>query len=192
MSPALLLAALLAAPVAPPAPAAPRAVAPPSSEAARADRIEALLGSIDVAATPEEWRALGPAAVPALERLARDPGDFPSRRARALQGLSFLGGAAARQALVDLSRDDALPFSVRASAIEGAGRLLPPAELVRELQPALTASRHRAVRAVAAEVLAARAPAQGCGALRAQVAREPAAGRAVFWRAASGCAEQGR
>jgi hypothetical protein len=192
MSPALLLAALLAAPVAMPAPAAPRAVAPPSSEAARADRIEALLGSIDVAAAPEDWRALGPEAVPTLEKLAREPGEFPSRRARALQGLSFLGGAAAQRAVVELSRDEALAFSVRASALEGAGRLLAPAELARELQPALTASRHRSVRAVAAEVLAQRAPAQGCGPLRAQMAREPADARGAFQRATGMCGALGR
>jgi hypothetical protein len=191
MSPALLLAALLAAPVAAPAPATPR-VAAPASEAARAERIEAILGSIDLAATPEEWRALGSGAVAALERVARDPGEFPSRRARALQGLSFLGGAAAQQAVVELSRDETLPFAVRASALEGAGRLLAPAALVRELQPALTSSPHRAVRAVAAEVLAQQAPAQGCGALRAQLLREPAEARGAFQRATGRCGALGR
>jgi hypothetical protein len=192
MSPALLLAALLAAPTASPAPAAARAVSPPASEASRTERIEAILGSIDLAATPEEWRALGPGAVAALEQVARDPGEFPSRRARALQGLSFLGGSVARQAVTELSRDEGLPFSVRASALEGAGRLLAPVELARELQPALTASRHRAIRAVAAEVLAQRAPAQGCGALRAQLAREPTEARGAFQRAAGLCAARGR
>jgi hypothetical protein len=185
-SAALILAAALAGPGAPGAGApAPR---PPAGAAERAARIEVALGTIHGGYPPAAWRALGPEAVPELERLARDERALPSRRARALEGLSHLGGERAAAALRDLSRAEGIPFSVRAAAMEGAGRLLPAAELGRTLEPVLRGSRRTVDRAVAAEVLAERAPAEGCPAVRSRVAAEAERERAVFWRALARCA----
>lgn len=192
MSPAWILAVALLGPGAP-RPVVPAADPPPPADAAeRAQRIEVALGMIHGGPTPGFWRALGPAAVPELERLARDPGAMPSRRARAIEGLSHLGGDRAAAVLRDLAAAEGLPFSVRAAAMEGAGRLLPAAEVQRALAPVLRGARRAVDRAVAAEVLAERAPATGCPALRARLPREAERDRGTFERALSRCAAQGR
>jgi hypothetical protein len=76
--------------------------------------------------------------------------------------------------------------------MEGAGRLLPAAEVQRALAPVLQGARRAVDRAVAAEVLAERAPATGCPALRARLRREAERDRGTFERALSRCAAQGR
>lgn len=187
---ALALALALLAPQ-PPRGAPPAAPLPPATEAERAGRVDAYLGFLHGGPSPAAWRALGPEAVPLLERAARDPGTAPGRRAAALTGLSFLGGDAARAAVTELTADGSLPFAVRAAALEGAGRLLPAAELQAALAPVLAGAARLGDRAVAAEVLAQRAPA-ACAAVRAQHGREPAAGRPAFARALSRCAGAGR
>ncbi len=181
----LLLAALAAPPPAAPPPAE---LPPPASAEELAERIEVGLGRIHGEAPPAHWRALGPGGAEALARIARDGAALPRRRARALSGLSHLGGSRAEAALRELSLQDGLPFAVRAAAMEGAGRLLAPAELHRTLAPALAAPR-AAERTVAAEVLAARAPAEACGAIRAKAAS--GAERAALGKALSRCAAAG-
>lgn len=192
MSAAWILAAALLAPGAP-RPGAPAAEPPPPASAAeRAQRLELALGMIHGSPSPAFWRALGPEAVPELLRIAGDAAALPSRRARALEGLSWLGGARAAAALRRLSAAEDLPFSVRAAALEGAGRLLPAAEVGRTLAPVLEGARRAADRAVAAEVLAERDPAAGCPALRARLPREAQRDRGVFAPALSRCAARGR
>jgi hypothetical protein len=187
---ALLLALALLAPA--PRPAEPPGPIPPPADAAeRAERIEAALGAFHGRASPAAWRSLGPAAAADLARLARDPAALPSRRARALEGLSYLGGAAAEAVLRELAGREGLPPSVRIEAVLGAGRLLPPAEVTGLLGPVLRAAGRPAERAVAAEVLAARAP-ETCAEVRARVAREAAADRPGFERALERCAAQRR
>ena len=163
-----------------------------ASDAERAQRLEVALGMIHGSPSPAFWRALGPEAVPELERLARDGGALPSRRARALEGLSHLGGDRARAALRELAAAEDPPFSVRAAAMGGAGRLLAAAEVRRTLAPVLEGARRPADRAVAAEVLADRTPAAGCPAVRARLARERERDRGSFWRALSRCQALGR
>ena len=189
MTAALALALALLAPG--PPRAAPAPPTPPAGDAERAARLDAYLGFIHGGPSPAAWRALGPEAVPALLRAAADPGEAPSRRAAALTGLSWIGGARARAALAAMAADGALPFAVRASALEGAGRLLPPAELARALGPVLDGAGRLGDRAVAAEVLSLRAPAVACRAVRAREAREAAADRPAFARALARCAGRG-
>ena len=57
-------------------------------------RVNGLLGSYRPV-TVAEWRALGPAAAPALEAVARDAGALPTRRARALAALGVVQPTAA-------------------------------------------------------------------------------------------------
>jgi len=188
---ALLLAAAIAAPGAP-RHQAPTDPPPAATEAERAERLEVAFGMIHGSPSPAFWRALGPEAVPELERVARDGSALPGRRARAIEGLSHIGGSRARGILGELAASEELPFPVRAAALEGAGRLLPPADLQRVLEPALRGARRPADRAVAAEVLAERLPDPGCRAVRSRVASEAERDRGTFWRALRRCSAQGR
>lgn len=190
MTAALLLSLALLAPA--PRPAPPADPAPPPADAAeRASRIEAALGAFHGHTSPAAWRALGPGAAADLARLARDPAELPSRRARALLGLSHLGGPEAEAALGDLAGREGLPPSVRVEALLGAGRLLPADQVDRLVAPVLRAAARPFERAVAAEVLAGRAPGR-CAEIRARVDREAAADRPSFDRALDRCRAGGR
>jgi hypothetical protein len=186
---ATLLAALLLAPSPRPP---PPVLGPPADAAERTERIEVALGLIHGRASPEAWRAMGPEAVGELERIALDPAALPSRRGRAAEGLSWIGGARAEATLRRLAGDEGLPFSVRAEALQGVGRLLPQAELVGLLRPVLRTAGRAVDRAVAAEVLAERAPAASCAEVRSRVGQEHPAERGVFWRALERCSARGR
>ncbi len=174
----------------PPRPAAPparsTASAPLSQDELRA-RVRTLLSSIDRPARPSDWLALGPAAVPVLLEVVRDPAQLPSRRSQALFGLGAIGGPQARAELLATARNEHEPLSVRAAALEGLPRVLAPGELVPAVGPVLHGARSTTVRAVAAEVLARSAPAAGCVEVRSQLEREPADARGQFHRATERC-----
>ncbi|GEJ59349.1 hypothetical protein [Anaeromyxobacter diazotrophicus] len=173
----------------PPSPAAqaPAATSPALSDEEVAQRVDGYLSSIDTPVTAAEWRALGPAAVGRLAAVATDAGALPTRRAKALGALSVLGGARARQVVLETAQSEQAPFAVRASALRGAGRLLGPKTLAKKLAPVLQQAREAPVRATAAEVLAGHAGAAGCAAVRAQAAREPGEARGHFARALERC-----
>jgi len=154
-----------------------------------AQRVDEYLGTIDTPITADEWRALGPRAVNRLAAVATDPEALSSRRAKALGALSVLGGARARQVVLDTARSEQAPFAVRASAIRGLGQFLGPQALAKELKPVLQGSGEVPLRATAAEVLAGHAGAAGCSAVRTQLAREPSETRAQFARALHQCGE---
>jgi hypothetical protein len=160
------------------------------SDAEVAQRVQTYLGALDRPVSAGRWRALGPRAVPTLARIAEDSQALPSQRAKALSGLSALGGASAQQAVLDVAKREDVPFSVRASAIEGAGRLLAAKDLSRELEPILRRAGAAPVRAVAAETLARHAP-SACGAVRAQATRESPRHRASFGKALERCGQAG-
>jgi len=162
--------------------AAPAAVRDP----ALARRIDRLLGPIERAPTDAQWRALGPEAIPELERIAADRHTRASRRARAVEGLASLGGPRAETAVLAAVRDQGAPWPVRAAGARGAGRLLDEARLADALSPTLQADPDARVRGAAAEVLAQRAPANGCPAVRARAARDRDA--AVYRKALQSCA----
>src|SRR5512136_2288304 len=123
-----------------PAPAAGTQVPPvtlqPSDEELRG-RIEGFLGAIDTPIRVEQWKGLGPGAVPILQRIAQDRGEFPSRRARALHGLAIIGGPEAEKTVLEVARSSGDRFQVRAAALRGAGQFLPPDRLAAELRPVL-------------------------------------------------------
>ena len=152
-----------------------------------AQRVDEYLGTIDTPITADEWRALGPRAVNRLAAVATDTEALSSRRGKALGALTALGGARARQVVLDTARSEQAPFAVRASALRGAGHLLGPKSLSTALSPVLEKAHEAPVRATAAEVLAAHAGASGCSAVRAQVAREPQETRGHFARALESC-----
>src|SRR5207249_11501496 len=137
-------------------------------------RIDTFLGSIDTPISAAQWRALGPKAVPMLEEIATDAKKLPTRRARALDGLSLVahpGDESASSTAARLARSDAEPPIVRMAAVRAAGRLIASARLMAALQPVLEGSDAR-LRAVAAETLARRAPDEACDAILAQAEKE--------------------
>ena len=185
----LLAAALLAAAPASQGTAA-QSGAPQQHELTDAElrsSVQSYLGSIDTIITGERWRALGPKAAPILEELAQDPERLPTRRARALEGLSFVGSTNAPSLMVDMAQRESEPPIVRMSAMRGAGRLLGPAKLVAALKPVLTNAKDAHVRAAAAEVLAHRSPSAGCAAVQEQTAREVGDKRIAFQKAVDHC-----
>jgi hypothetical protein len=168
------------------------APAPALSDADVAGRVHTYLASIDTPVTVAQWRALGPRAVAPLEAVLQDHDSMPSRRAKAVEALSVIGGERARQLVVQTARSEQEPFGVRASALRGAARVLSQKELVAELQPVMENARRGPIRATAAEVLARHGGASACTAVRAQAGRERAQGRSQFSRALERCASTNR
>jgi HEAT repeat protein len=158
-------------------------------EQAMRDRVETYLSTIDTPISQAQWKALGPAAVPILEREAGAEGALPSRRARAVEGLAAIGDPGAEPLLIRLAADPATPFVVRAAALRGEGSLVPAGRLMASLRPFLEDCADPRVRGVAAEVLARHAPASGCKAVAAQAMRESARERELFSRALEICHE---
>ena len=178
----IFLALVLALPVPRPAPAGPSS--PLSDEQVR-EQLGAYLGSIDTPITAERWSALGPRGRALLSQLVKDPEALPTRRAKAVDGLSALH--ADPQLFSALAASETEPLVVRLSALRGLGQVVPLARLPERLRPLLEGARDSRVRAGAAEVLAAH---QGCAQVRAQAAREAEGPRAQFVKALAACGEQ--
>ena len=177
------------------APADAGTATPPATPAPLTDtevqgRVHAYLSTIDTPVRPAQWKALGPRAVPALEAVVQDPEALPSRRAKALDGLSILGGDRARQVVLEKARSEDEPYGVRASALRGAARMLSQEELEQELKPVLESARQAPVRATAAEVLARHGGTSACAAVRAQAGREKSGARRQFTRALQTCQQE--
>ena len=172
-----------------------RAKPPPSSDAATVtpaqmsseevqERIRMYLGSIDSPITPAMWQRLGPAAIPTLEKIARDPDQLPTKRAGALGGITSIGSLTAPDLLLEMAKDEKQPLQVRLAGMMGAGRLAPD-RVVQELRPVMDNATDEHVRRVAAEVLAAHG---GCTAVRVQAKREQNA--EVMARALKTCSQK--
>jgi hypothetical protein len=183
---ALALAAALLAPGDVCAPASGEAACAPASDEVRA-RVRALLGAIDRPVRPETWRALGPGAESVLAEVATAPAELPSRRAKALEGLAAFPGTRARDVHRALASDASAPLALRRTALRGMGRLVPADEVVGALRGFLEQDPEASVRSAAAEVLARRAPAASCGAVRAQARREGSEGAGLYARALAAC-----
>jgi hypothetical protein len=185
---ALLLAALIAAPRPPrgtPAPPQQSVEEEQLSDAEVQDRVDTYLGTIDRPISAARWKALGPRAAPILEAVIADQNQFPSRRAKALDGLIAVAPDRAGSLVGKLARDEKQPTVVRVAAVRGAGQVLPPSKAVSELRPVLRGAKSAGMRAQAAEVLA-RKPG-GCAEVQGQIAREPAEHRDAFARAMKQC-----
>ena len=172
---AILLASLLCAIP----PVRPRS-APPASDATPApseqltdqeirDRIETYMGTIDTRITPEQWRALGPRGAAILEQIAQNPNVFPTKRAKAVAGLSAIGSSSSSAVLMNLAKSEQAPLTVRLAAVHGAPGVVPETQLAAELKPILENAKDGHVRGAAAEVLSRHG---GCSLVRAQAQRE--------------------
>lgn len=159
--------------------------APAMTDAEVRGRVEALLGAIDRPVRAEQWRALGPAAVPVLAEAAAGDDRMPTTRSMALGALASLDPVRAEPLARALA--DAAPLTVRETAVRVLGRMLPPARLRSALAPVLRAAPDAALRAVAAETLARHAPGMACPEVMDQASLEAAGDRAAFERAAALC-----
>ncbi len=153
-----------------------------SPEEARV-KVQALLGSIDRPITAEQWRSLGPNAGAVLEEIATDPQQFPTRRAKAVEGLAAVAPDRAAPLLGRMARDEKEATVVRVSAM----RSLPPERVVTELKPVLQSARSAGMRKAAAEVLSEHKA--GCALVRQQAAREKAGLREAFRPSVERCGE---
>lgn len=174
--PAILLAMVLAA-----SPAA----APASSPEVRSE-VEALLGVIDRPVSPESFRRFGAEGEAALAEIALSR-SMPPHRSRALEVLAALRSPRAEEVHRAVAASPDAPPTTRRAAVLGLGRLLPRERAAGALRPFLERDRDPRVRAAAAEALALAAPAEACGAVRAQAGREDDAGVARFGRALAAC-----
>ncbi|MGZ5957655.1 MAG: hypothetical protein ACXWLP_14335 [Myxococcaceae bacterium] len=149
-----------------------------------AARVDGLLGSYRPV-TVAEWQALGPAAAPALEAVARDRAALPTRRARALAALGVLQPATAAPLVRQLAADSAAPPLLRSAAVDAAPGVL-GSDAVAFLTPfvrdADVVVRQRSAEALAASGLA------GCRVVVSE-AKSRSASDPVR-KTAAGCAEQ--
>jgi hypothetical protein len=184
----LLMAALIAAPRLPRTGAAAQpAEQLQLSDAELRERVETYLGGIDRGVTSARWKALGPRAAPLLEGVIDDGSQFPSRRAKAVDGLVAVAPDRGAQVVGGLARDEKQPVVVRVAAMHGASQLFPPDRVLSELRPILHTARSMGLRAEAADLISRKQG--GCAEVRGQVAREKAEHRGAFGRAMKRCSE---
>ena len=140
---------------------------------------------IDRPVPVQRLKELGPRAADLLEPIAKDPAEFPTRRAMALDGLAVVAPDRAARVLGPLARDEKQPVVLRVAAVHAAAAVLPDNEVQTELRPVLE-GRHAGLRGEAAEVLSRKG---GCAAVRTQAARERVHQRGSWARAMSRCSE---
>ena len=186
----LLCAALLATPRLPHGKPAPDVSGQPvqqlSPEQVR-EKVDAYLHGIDTPVTDAQWRALGPQAGDLLESIATDAKAFPSRRARAVEGLTVAAPDRAARVAGSLARDEKQPVVVRVAAMRGVGMVLPPDQAARELKPVLQSARSPGMRREAADVMSSKRA--GCAAVREQAGRERPEHREAWKDLVARCAE---
>lgn len=183
----LVLAALIGLPT------PPRSGAPPQespgqqqlSEVELRERVDAYLGAIDRSVSKERWKALGPRAAPLLEAVIADASQFPTRRAKAVDGLVAAAPDRAAQLVGTLARDEKQPAVVRVAAMHGVSHVLSSPRALSELRPVLKTARSPGLRAEAADLISRKNG--GCAEVRDQVAREKAEHRPAFDRAMKRC-----
>ena len=186
---AILIAALLATP------RPPRTGAPPEVPAQQQEltdeqvreHVRAYLGTIDRPVSAARWKALGPRAAPMLEAIIADGGEFPSTRAKAVDGLVAAAPDRAAAMVGSLSRDEGQPVVVRVAAMHGADQVLSSKRTLTELRPVMRNAKSPGLRAEAADVISRKKG--GCAEVRAQVGREVAEHKGAFERALKRCEE---
>jgi hypothetical protein len=150
----------------PPADQAPQQ---PLGEDEIQERIDTFMRTIDTRISPDQWRALGARGAAILEGMAQDRTLLPTRRAKAVAGLSAIGSPTSSGVLLFLAQSQREPLNVRLTAVVGAPGVVPLSDLPAMLKPILESADHGQVRAAAAEVLSRHG---GCGLVRAQARRE--------------------
>jgi HEAT repeat protein len=150
--------------------------------------VEGYLGSIDTPITANQWKALGPRAVPMLERIATNQNELPTRRAKAIGGLAALGDTRGPALFKRIASQDSEAINVRFAAVRGLAQVTPPAQAVTNLKPILQGAKDSRVRALAAEQIAVRSRGKSCDLVKAQLDRETNDARGHYGRAMKQCA----
>ena len=155
-----------------------------ASEDSLSQTVDAYLGSIDTPIPDARWKALGPEAGPLLASIATGDG-LPSRRARALHGLSIVAPDRAAPIARVYARSAAEPLVIRSAAVRVVARTLPASEAVIVLRPVLSSASAPLQKRTAEALAALGAP--GCSALSAHTAPLAADARAPFAQALARC-----
>jgi HEAT repeat protein len=155
-----------------------------ASEAEIRARVDGLLGAYR-AVTVAQWRALGSAAAPVLESVARDPSAVPTRRARALAALGVVQPAAAGPLIRQLVAETTAPVVLRCAAVDVAPGVLGPG--ASDVLVPLLRDPEALVRLGSARVLAA-SGASGCRAVAAEARSLPSSDPVA--RTAASCEAQ--
>jgi hypothetical protein len=192
----LFLAGLLAAPAIPqkrpppqPPPAGDQQVQPKEELSADEVRqhVEGYLGSIDTPITPNQWKQLGPRALPMLEQIAMNQTELPTRRAKAIDGLAAIGDRRAPALFKRIANQDGETMNVRFAAVRGLAQMTPRDQAAAALKPILQGAKDSRVRALAAEQIAIRSRGKSCDLVRDQLQRENDAVRRQYGRAIKQC-----
>jgi hypothetical protein len=157
------------------------------SDAELKERVQTYLSSIDRPISAARWKGLGPNAAPLLEGVIADGAQFPTIRAKAVDGLIAVAPDRAAALVGKLARDETEPVVVRVAAMHGAGQVLSSPRAVSELRPVLRSARNPGLRAQAAEALSRSKG--GCTEVRDQVSREAKGNRGAFERALKQCGD---
>lgn len=147
-------------------------------------QVTALLGNIDTPMPHETWRGLGPRGAALLLATLDDPQALPTRRARAIDGLSAMNWQEATPKLSSLAVTETENRAVRFAAIRAVSALSPDDN--QSLLTVVKGAQDARVRALAAEMLSHRAG--GCDAVAQQLRAETDETRAFFERAKRQCA----
>src|SRR6266849_4429806 len=129
----ILIASLLCAlpPRGTPPPPADQSPQQPLSDEEVRERIDTFMGTIDTRISPEQWRALGTRGAAILEGMAQDPNLLPTRRAKAVAGLSAIGAETSSGVLLSLARSPQAPLNVRLTAVHGVPGVVAASQLRR-------------------------------------------------------------
>jgi hypothetical protein len=155
------------------------------SDALTRARVNAYLGSEST--TAEDWRQLDASAVPFLTKVIGDRDESPSRRVRAMAGLSLLGSRNDIRSLMDLARAEGEAVQIRIVALRYAMSRYAKGEAVGLMKGLLRDSQVLRIRIIAAEQLTRLSRSSGCTAVRAQVEKERPRDQKSFQRALARC-----
>lgn len=143
-------------------------------------QVNAYLSSIDTPITKAQWKALGPEAAPLLQQIATSSESLPLRRARAIDGWSAVAGAAGSDWLVTLAKSEQEQFVVRRSALRASQARMGAGQFLQTFQPLLTENSDPRIQNEAGQALIARAPTQGCAAVRSTIAAQRQPGESLL------------
>jgi len=96
--------------------------------------VQTYLSTIERPISAARWKALGPKAAPLLEGVIADGAQFPTIRAKAVDGLIAVAPDRAAAMVGKLARDETEPVVVRVAAMHGAGQVLSSPRAVSELR----------------------------------------------------------
>lgn len=151
------------------------------------DQVVAFVSTIDTPITRTAWEALGSRAEPVLLELIANRDNFPTHRAKAIDGLAIVGGALAASLFREITMAESEPLVVRLAAVRGLGQVIDTLAQRAELQPLLVGAKDSRVRAYAGEVMIGRVGRSACAAVQTQAGTEQPEKAGQYKRALAQC-----